>query len=939
MKPSTHLRESLPRRRRLTPGGAWFILLSAFAVLTASGLYLGVVTALRASSGIDYEDYVYQLVFLGHLGAGLLVCLPLLWFAAVHISRAWSRINAAAKWLGFSVLLLALLLLLSGLLISRFEIFDAISPILRERLYWLHLATALAMLPLFWWHRRSGRRRIDWRVGRRVALATTAFAMALGAAGWALGLLQPVPQVAVANAPNDFALSLAKTVDGGLLDPSKMMVDDYCQDCHADTHRGWLASAHRFSSFNNPAYAFSVRELRQQLIDEGKPLSGVMFCAACHDPVPLFAGFLRDPAYDDVNHPTASAGVNCLACHAMQSVDSARGNGDYTIAEPQHYPFAFSGNPWLAGLSRQLIRAKPALHKRTFLKDFHRSSEFCSTCHKVFLPESLNAYKWLRGQNHYDAFLLSGVSGHGVASFYYPPKAQENCNGCHMPADAAPTDLAANPHPEDGSLVVPDHAFAAANTGIWPLMGIADPAGDKREAFLRGALRVDLFGLRDGAAVDAPLIAPLRPQLPVLQAGRPYLLETVLRTVRLGHLFTQGTADSNEIWVQLQVRHQGRLILASGELDAAGAVDPWSHFVNVYMLDREGRRIDRRNVRDIFVPLYNNQIPPGAADVLHYLLQLPEGLSGTIDVEARLWYRKFDATYVRHIRGDDGRPNDLPMVLIASDRLQLYVASAGETPPPDAEPTSSVAIPEWERWNDYGIGLLRKRAAGGRSQLRQAGEAFAQLEALGRAEGALNAARVHLVEGDVDAAAAALRRASEHPQPAYPWSIAWFSGQVQLQRGEFEQALQNFHALESTDFAEARARGFDFSLDYNLLNEIGKAYYELARQRRSSDGSPDRDTLHEAANWFGRSIAIDAENLIAHFNLAQIHQQLGNEALAAHHRQMHAMVKPDENAIERAVTRHRAANPAADHAAEAVVVYRLRPPNATLAEPVAGAQR
>ena len=30
------------------------------------------------------------------------------------------------------------------------------------------------------------------------------------------------------------------------------------------------------------------------------------------------------------------------------------------------------------------------------------------------------------------------------------------------------------------------------------------------------------------------------------------------------------------------------------------------------MLDRDGNRIDRRNPQDIFMPLYNHQIPPGA---------------------------------------------------------------------------------------------------------------------------------------------------------------------------------------------------------------------------------------------------------------------------------------------------------------------------------------
>ena len=42
------------------------------------------------------------------------------------------------------------------------------------------------------------------------------------------------------------------------------------------------------------------------------------------------------------------------------------------------------------------------------------------------------------------------------------------------------------------------------------------------------------------------------------------------------------------------------------------AVDPYSHFVNAYVLDRDGNRIDRRNAEDIFTPLYNHQIPPPA---------------------------------------------------------------------------------------------------------------------------------------------------------------------------------------------------------------------------------------------------------------------------------------------------------------------------------------
>jgi hypothetical protein len=115
-------------------------------------------------------------------------------------------------------------------------------------------------------------------------------------------------------------------------------------------------------------------------------------------------------------------------------------------------------------MSRQLIKAKPAFHKATFLKPMHRTAEFCGSCHKVHLPPELNDYKWLRGQNHYDAFWLSGVSGNGVASFYYPPKAQANCNGCHMPLVAVDDEpnFAAKVRDDSGLLKTFDHQFPSA---------------------------------------------------------------------------------------------------------------------------------------------------------------------------------------------------------------------------------------------------------------------------------------------------------------------------------------------------------------------------------------------------------------------------------------------------------------------------------------------
>ena len=99
---------------------------------------------------------------------------------------------------------------------------------------------------------------------------------------------------------------------------------------------------------------------------------------------------------------------------------------------------------------------------------------------------------------------------------------------------------------------------------------------------------------------------------------------------------------------------------------------PTAHFINVYMLDRDGNRIDRRNPQDIFVPLYNKQIPPGAGQVVHFGLDLPTGEIGPITLEAKVNYRKFDRTYLDYIFGKGQGPK-LPVVVMARDQVSLPV--------------------------------------------------------------------------------------------------------------------------------------------------------------------------------------------------------------------------------------------------------------------------
>ena len=135
------------------------------------------------------------------------------------------------------------------------------------------------------------------------------------------------------------------------------------------------------------------------------------------------------------------------------------------------------------------------------------------------LPVELNHYKeFLRGQNHYDTFLLSGVSGHGARSFYYPPQGEgELCRvphaaqaqrrlrgeGLRRAAASARSTTTSSPArtPACFSLLKGDPRFSQHADGFQKtidmhadfLKGTATDGSDKK-------VRIDLFGLKPAAA-------------------------------------------------------------------------------------------------------------------------------------------------------------------------------------------------------------------------------------------------------------------------------------------------------------------------------------------------------------------------------------------------------------------------------------------------------
>ena len=869
-----------------------------FALLFINSSYLSIITLTEWLSGKSLQDQTYLYMFLLHLILGLILIIPLLIYGLIHIGNTKYRRNKRAIKAGYALYVFALLLLVTGLLLTRGASFIEINNIQARRIvYWLHVILPVATIWLFIMHRLAGP-KLSWKPAKITIGLTIIIILGLM---WLQKNASLSSQIKHDEINPLFAPSFAQTSDNLHIKAKDLDNNLYCKNCHQDIHQGWLNSVHKVSSFNNQSYSFAVNNSRDFIAKRDGNYNAAKLCAVCHDPVILFSGKF-DQDIDFSATEIGQAGITCTSCHAISQINSVKGNGAYTLTIPQQYPFSSSQYPWLQWVNQTLIKAKPDFHKTSYLKPLHKTAEFCSVCHKVALPKALNHYKWLRGQNHYDSFFLSGVSGHSVSSFYYPDKAKQKCADCHMPLQES-NDFAAITESLTGKSQVHSHYFEAANSAIRYLNKL-EP--DPINALLAGSLSIDLFAIKQDAELNGKIIAPLNNDNIALPAGKKYLIEAVIKTVKLGHEFTQGTADSNQVWVELNVFHNGQLIANSGGIDQQGRVDDWSYFINAYVLDKNGNRINKRNGEDIFTALYNHGIPPGSASVVHYELDLPEELEGEIMIQTQVLYRKFDTEYYRYFSNDENKINDLPIVTLAQDQQNIIISNQVQSKTP--------VISDWRRWNDYGIGLLRSKA------FKQAEQAFEKVAQLGQAEGWVNLTRTYLQQGLITQAQRALNQASKDSEFRYKWQLAYFSGIIDLQNGFINKAIENFSRVYNTEFAAAQKAGFDFSKDYKFVTLYAQTVFQKSKLLKAEE---QRIVQKKAKDLLMQVLVMNPEWADAHFSLFQLYTAMGEIDKAKYHKALHLKHKADDNAHDKVIAKARANNKVADHAADTIAIYQL----------------
>jgi tetratricopeptide (TPR) repeat protein len=747
-----------------------------------------------------------------------------------------------------------------------------------------------------------------------------------------------------------FFPSSAGTNGRGPIPAAFFLTSASCGRCHRDIFEQWNSSMHHFASFNNQWYRKSIEYMQD--------VAGVRpskWCAGCHDHALLFSGRFDQPIKTQIDTSEAQAGLACTSCHAITQVHGTMGQGGLEI---EYFPIsdlASSENPLVRTLHDKLLELSPRPHRESFLKPFHREqpAEFCSSCHKVHLDEPVNAYRWLRGFNDYDNWQASGVSGQGARSFYYPPKPQ-TCADCHMP-------LVASDDPAARGGKIRSHRFAAANTAVPFTNGDQTQLQAVQDFLKDGQVTVDVFGIvrTGGPAGDVPVasgaadveaatmfgvgeesftagrrlpvaaasgkvIGPFGAAPVVVTRGESVRLDVVVRTRKVGHFFPGGTVDALDVWVEVEARdNQGRTLLHSGVLEPSGAVDAAAHRYRSLLLDEHGNPINKRNAWAARSAAYVRLIPPGAADTVHYRLDIPPDAGDTITVTARVKYRKFawwntqwayagvrdpaQPAFALAPGHDDGRwvftgdtsgvsgrmkaIPDPPVTEMAVNQATLAVRPAGTTVV-DAPAASSPALRE--RWNDYGIGLLLQ------GDIRGAEAAFLRVAEIdpAYADAWVNVGRARVQEGDMESAEQVLRRALAL-DPALA-KTHFFLGTALRSLGRYDEALAHLH--------EAAAR---YPADRVVLNQIGRVLF-LKRQ------------YNAAMVEFRKVLAIDPEDVQAHYNLMLCYQGAGNASMADRERRLYERFKADE--ASQAITGdYRRLNPDDNNERQPIHEHRMVP--------------
>jgi len=663
--------------------------------------------------------------------------------------------------------------------------------------------------------------------------------------------------------------------------------------CHPDIYRQWQSSAHRYSDYSNLWYRKAITTAELRLGN-----TATKWCAGCHTPAVLLNGDMRLPSAEHSQSPAAHAGISCTLCHGIVDVRGTMGQGGFISERPKLFDMLASKNPTIKNLYAWFVHLDPKPHRDTFRQPFHRNENgaFCSSCHKAHTDVPLNQARWLQIMNDYDSW-QSGNFGQGDRDFAYIEK-RKNCVACHMPFV----------NTQDGKSYFRDHRFLGANT-LLPSINADSTHLQATIDYLRDhRLTLDLFALSLAPVREAPAppvsavredsaqvatvlmssdinttqavfamdsaVVPLAGPTPRLKRGQSFRLDVVVRSRDIGHNFPAGAADMAQAWLELKmVDENGKVIFWSGATRGT-EVDPQAHFYGVEMVDSTGRRTVHERSWEARVASFSNLLPPNSAEVVRYRAQIPEDCGELVTVEARLHYRKYHPSHLEWLQDPDLQPMlgnarkrsalgdmQVPAVEMAYAKASLLIgASDNHT---GANDTANAAMTA-ERWQNYGIGLLRQ------NELAAAEHAFTQALRLAPDDDylAINLGLIQLRTGRVREARAAFEAAVQKADES--GRAHYYLGMALKAEGDYRKALN--HVKRASELARR---------DREFRIEIGRLYHLLGDYER-------------AIRSFKRALRIDPEAPAVYHEMMKTYLAKGDSKSAARVEQLYRRFTKDE---------------------------------------------
>jgi tetratricopeptide (TPR) repeat protein len=642
----------------------------------------------------------------------------------------------------------------------------------------------------------------------------------------------------------------AKILGDDFVQPGAFPTAKYCSKCHAEAYSQWRQALHS-NSFRTPFYRTSVNILART-----KGIEFTRHCDSCHNPIGVLSGALTQNS--QVNRAFDEEGLTCTTCHSVQKLQPTVGNGGFVMGIPA-VMVDENGDRIPGEVPYEEIFKHPDRHSKAVIKDFYRTPEFCSACHKANLPTPLNDYKFIRAFTVYDEWQNSKFSQRNPLTFYTADFT--TCQGCHMKRGPIS-------HVEWGSKndQFASHRWTAGNTAV-PFYYGFDEQLQKTIEFLKSGnyLNVDLFAIKkvdpwaaeDSAYTDG-LIAPLGSVPFQLRPNDTVEAMVVVQNKNIGHSLIPEVRDLYEAWVEFEVKDSdGAEIYHSGFLKADGALDPRAHSFTNRPVNTDGEFVDNHKVWTIHSVAYDSTVPAGRSVLVRYQFRVPPNAKGPLNVTARVNYRHLRQSYLNNVFGKDHPA--YPIVEITS-RTRNFNLDENPAAAPDPQDNA-----EWMRWNNFGIACLDQL------QYADAVSAFAHVVKLrpDYADGYTNIALTNILWEKYGSARGSLDKAlALSPGNA---RALYYIALVERRTGNA--------VAEVADLEKVVAQ---FPRSSDARRELGKSYYRLNR-------------LEDAKAQFETLQTIEPDDVAAHYNLSLIYARLGMDDKAAEQATLFADKKADPN--------------------------------------------